>query len=84
MNGVGIYILEVDFLVENFDCYWPTFKSDIQNVADLLSLMIEDRYLPDQQLFLEILTDKQIASGELGGNSVKELLDFTDGDAYLL
>jgi hypothetical protein len=57
---------------------------DIQNVTDLLSLMIEDRCLPDQKLLLETLTDKQTVSGWLAANSVKDLLNFTNEEAYFM
>jgi hypothetical protein len=43
-----IHLAEVDVLMENLDCYWPSLKSNIQSVTYLLSLMIEDRSLPDQ------------------------------------
>jgi hypothetical protein len=79
-----ITLSEVDVLVKILDCYRPTLKSDIQNVTDLLSLMIEDQCLPNQKLLLETLTDEQAASGELAVNSVKDLLNFTDEDAYFM
>ena len=62
----------------------PSLKSDIQNVTCLLSVMIEDRCLPDQKLWLEMLTDEQIASGELATNSLEELLKVTDEASYLI
>ena len=60
----------------------PSLKSDIQNVTCLLSVMIEDRCLPDQKLWLEMLTDEQITSGELATNSLEELSKFTDEASY--
>jgi hypothetical protein len=79
-----INLPEVDVLMENLDCCRPSLKSDIQNVTVLRSLMIEDRCLPDHKLLLETLTDEQTASGELTAHSLKEMLDFTDEDAYFM
>ena len=79
-----INLPEVDALLENLDYCRPSLKSDIENVTVLLSLMIENRCLPEQKLLLETLTDEQTASGELAATSVKELLNFTDEDAYFM
>lgn len=79
-----INLPEVDVLTENLDCCRPSLKSDLQNVTVLLSLMIEDQCLPDQKLLLETLTDEQTASGELATNPVKELLNFTNEEAYFV
>jgi hypothetical protein len=79
-----IHLPEVDVLMENLDSYRPSLKFDIQSVTYLLSLMIEDRCLPEQKLWLEMLTDEQIALGELTTNSVKELLNYTDEDSYFV
>lgn len=75
-----ITLSEVDVLMESLDSHRPALKSDIQNVTDLLSLMIEDQCLPDQKLVLETLTDDQTASGELAAHSVRDLLNFADED----
>ena len=77
-----IHLRELDVLARILDCYRPSLKSDLQNVTYLLSLMIEDRCLPDQKLWLEMLTDEQIAYGELATYSVKELLNYTGKDPY--
>jgi hypothetical protein len=72
---LNIHLPKVDALMENLD-------SNIRNVSCLLSSMIEDRCLSDQKMCLEMLTDEQIAPGELATNSLEELLKFTDEASY--
>jgi hypothetical protein len=79
---LNIHLPAIDALMENLDSYRPSLKSDIQNVTNLLSCMVEDRCLPDEKLWLEMLTDEQIASGELATNSLEELLKVTDEASY--
>ncbi len=57
--------------------YRPSLKADIKNLTSLL-LLVEDQYLPDQRLDLEMLTESQIASGELAARSLKELFKYSD------
>jgi hypothetical protein len=77
-------LIEVDALVEYLDSYRPSLKADIQNLTCLLSLLIEDRCLPDQRLQLEMLTESQIASGEHTDRLLKELFEFTSGYSSFL
>ena len=79
---INIHLPAIDALVENLDSYRPSLESDIQNLTYLLSFMIEDQCLPDEKLRLEMLTDEQIASGELATNSLEELLKVTDEASY--
>lgn len=48
------------------------------NITFVLLPLIEDRYLPDQRLLLEMLTLCQIASGELALHSLEELFKYSD------
>jgi hypothetical protein len=81
---LNIHLPAIDALMENLDSYRPSLKSDIQNVTNLLSYIVEDPCLPDEKLWLEMLTDEQIASGELATNSLEELLKVTDEASYLI
>jgi hypothetical protein len=71
-------LIEVDALVEYLDSYRPSLKADIQNLIFLLSPLIEDRCLPDQRLYLEILTKSQIVSREYTNRSLKQLFELTN------
>ena len=75
---------EVDALVDLLDSYRPALKADIQNLACLLSLLIEDRCLPGWRLKLEMLSESQITSGGLATQSLKELFKFSDDYSYFL
>ena len=79
---LNIHLPAIDALMENLDSYRPSLKSDIQNVTNLLSYIVEDQCLPDEKLWIEMLTDEQIASGELATNSLEELLKVTDDASY--
>ena len=74
----------IDALMEHLDSYRPSLRSDIQNLTSLLSPMIEDQCLPGQRLYLEMLTENQIASGYLATQSLKELFEFIDEYSYFL
>jgi hypothetical protein len=80
----NIHLPEVDALLEHLDSYRPSLQSSIQNVTLLLSLVIEDRCLPEQKLHLEMLTESQIASGEHAAQSLEELFKLTDEFSYFL
>src|SRR6266566_513797 len=56
-------LAEVDAFVEYLDSYRPSLQVDIQNLTALLLPLIEDQFLPDQRLKLEMFTESQIASG---------------------
>jgi hypothetical protein len=72
------HLPEIKALVEHLDSYRPSLKSDIHNLTFLLSLIIEDRCLPEQRLRLETLCESQIVSGEHAAQSLKDLFEFTD------
>src|SRR2546421_70470 len=75
---------DVDALVEYLDSYRPALKDDIKDLTSLLSPLIEDQCLPDQRLKLEMLSESQIASGELATQSLKELFELSDDCLYFL
>lgn len=56
----------------------------LKNLISLLSLLIEDRCLPDERLKLEMLSESQITSGELATQSLKELFELSDECSYFL
>lgn len=46
--------------------------------------MIEDQPLTDQKLYLELLTESQIASGEHAAQPLEEVFKLTDEYSYFI
>jgi hypothetical protein len=71
-----------DALVAYLDFSRLCLKTNIKNLLSLFSALIEDQYLPSRTLVLEVLSEGQIRSGELGLQSLKELLKYSDDVNY--
>ncbi len=69
--------------VEYLDSYRPSLKADMENLTSLL-LLVKDQCLPDRRLELEMLTESQIASGELATRSLEELFKYSDNYSSFL
>ena len=74
----ALTVPEEDALVAFLDSSRPGLKIAIKNLSSLLSALIEDQYLPDRTLKLEVLSEGQIGSGELETRTLKDLLEYTD------
>ncbi len=66
--------------MEYLDYSRPSLKPDIKNLTSLLPALIDDWCLPNRRLKLEMLSESQIASGEHGSRSLKELFKYSEDD----
>jgi hypothetical protein len=71
-----------DALVAYLDSSRSCLKTDIKSLSALPSAPIEDQYLPNRTLMLEILSEGQIKFGELAIRSLRELLEYSDDVNY--